>query len=82
MSYDETITERLERGFLSDTPEGKAQIRAAQLRRFFTEYEWWCGLSSDNGGDDGQEIQRLEHEIGVTAEEWKEYRANRQEIQF
>lgn len=83
MGYDDlTINERIERGFLSDTPEGKAQIRAAKVRNFFHDYEHWKGLSSDNGGDDGQEIQRLEHELGITEQEWVEYRSTRIEIEF
>lgn len=55
--------------------ERKAQIRAAQLRVFFNEYENFCG-------DDGSELQRRAFELGITEAEWKEYKARKVEIEF
>jgi hypothetical protein len=58
-----TVNELLERGFLSETPEGKKQA-------FFAYYETW-NFDED---DDGQELQRREQEAGVTLADWKAYR--------
>lgn len=65
MGLEETINERINRGFLSDRPESKKQI-------FFAAYDRW----KDSPDDDGQFIQKMEHEAGVTAEDWREYQAS------
>ena len=75
MGFDETISERISAGFISDTPTGKAQIRAAKVRSFFRDYENW-----NKEVDDGSLLQEREHELGITQEEWSEY--HRFEIQF
>ena len=60
-----TILDRLQAGFLSESPEGKKQL-------FFAKYDSW--RMSDN--DDAHEIQRLEHEAGITQADWQEYHAS------
>lgn len=75
MGLEETINERISAGFLSDTREGKAQIRAAKVRSFFRDYEHW-----NSEVDDGSCLQEREHELGITPAEWAEYR--KFEIQF
>ena len=81
MSYDDiTILEKIERGFLSDTAEGKAQIRAAKVRNFFSDYERWRDSSSDDPGD----LPDVEHQLGITEQEWREHitRRDAEAIQF
>lgn len=73
--HDLTIHDRLERGFISDTADGKAQMRAARVRSFFRDYENW-----NKEVDDGSLLQEREHELAITPEEWEEHR--RFEIQF
>ncbi len=65
-----TISDRLEAGFLSDTPLGKKQ-------KFFA----WYSANKDYESFDGHEAQRLEQEAGVTQTDWDAYR-NSFEIQF
>lgn len=62
MSYDESIHDRLQRGFLTDTREGR-------VAQFFAAYDTWR-MSDD---DDALEIQRLEHNAGITAADWEAY---------
>jgi hypothetical protein len=62
MGYDETIHERLAAGFHSDTREGKVQ-------QFFARYDHWNPEVSD-----GSDLQEMEHQLGITPEEWAEYR--------
>jgi hypothetical protein len=56
------IHERIQQGFLSDTREGK-------LQKFFAAYDHW-----NPDVDDGSDLQAIEHELGITPEEWKRYR--------
>lgn len=60
-----TIHDKLERGFLSDTRDGRKQ-------KFFAAYDTW--RMSDN--DDAHDIQRMEHEAGITQADWKAYHAS------
>ena len=63
MSYEElTINERINRGFLSDTREGRIQM-------FFAKYDHW-----NSEVDDGSEIQEMAFDLGITPEEWATHR--------
>lgn len=66
MSYDETLLERISAGFISDTPTGKAQIRAAKIRSFFADYEVYRLSDTDDPGD----LPEREHKLGITESEW------------
>lgn len=70
MGLEETINERISAGFLSDTPSGKVQA-------FFAAYDTWRNGSND----DAQDIQRMEHEAGITQADWKAYHDSF-EVQF
>lgn len=65
MSYDETITERLSAGFLSDTPTGRKQA-------FFA----WFDANSGYEDFDGHEAQRREAAANITPRDWAEYHAS------
>lgn len=64
MSLDETISERISAGFLSDTREG-------QVAKFFAAYDHW-----NPEVDDGSVLQDMEHQLGITPEEWANYRSS------
>ncbi len=74
MGLEETIHERIEMGFFSDSPTGKAQIRAAKVRLFFSDY-------ANFSGDDGSELQQRAFDLGITAAEWESNR-NAFTVQF
>lgn len=58
----ETISERIQAGFLSDTREGKVQM-------FFAKYDRWNPEVSD-----GSELQEMAFDLGITPEEWAAHR--------
>ena len=80
MSYDETISERLSAGFISDTPTGKAQIRNAKLWSFFREFRNFKNGDPENF--DLQGLQEQEHDLAITPGEWEQYHKAYSEIQF
>lgn len=62
MGLEETISERLQAGFLSDSREGRVQA-----------YFAWYNANKDYEHFDGQEAQRREMEAGVTQADWNAY---------
>lgn len=65
----ETISERIQAGFHSDTREGKEQIRNAKLRSFFADYELYRLSGTDDPGD----LPEREHKLSVTETEWNQH---------
>jgi hypothetical protein len=57
----------LELSQIESPRERESQIRAAKLRLFFWDYSLF-------NGDDGSELQERAFQLGITAEEWEQYR--------
>jgi hypothetical protein len=59
------------------SPATSEMVVDARKQKFFDAYANW-----NPEVDDGSELQRMEHEAGITAADWKAYHAAKFEIEF